>query len=702
MTYCIFDLETTSKLSYGRSINQFDPNNRIVAVAFKPENEPAQAFMNYGFALKEWLKTLKQYDVLIAHNSKFDLLFLWGYTEFRDWIKGGGRLWDTMSAAYLLGGQEAKFTTKTGMRTTFASLDELSEFYGGTLKDSYVKNSFEAGLGAEDIDPETLLEYAKYDVINTELVALGQLEEAKGLSMLPILKVHMDHILALCEMEYNGIVVDRDKLKEYKVQFEDKLKDLEKDLQVLIKRHWSIPTEFNPASNEHISALLFGGKASYIKDVEKVDEQGNVILNKGGLNPGKPKTKKTKVYENNINQFNLPPMILGKSAKDGVYTVDEEILQKLVNSFPGKDVARIASNILEYRATSKLLKTYIAGGTGKSEKGLIVYIHPDSRIHPNLQYCNTITGRSSCDKPNLQNVPRDIRDLFVSRWGDEGEIVAVDYSQIEIAIYAYLIQSDKMIQEIRDGVDFYLKRLAWAEGLTYDEVYRLYKDPKTATEWKDKRTNIKAVVLAKQYGKHWRNIARDTGMPEEKVKRIFDDEEKEYPEAKVFYDGVRETIQRSTETRSGPLYIKDFDNDRTIIEETECNHVGFYQSILGKRYSFKEWACLDKMGNIKRYYKSTESANYMIQGTAGDIFFMMLGKLFRILLDKYDRRAIMILEVHDECVLDVKKEIAEEVKDLIKKVLESVPEEVEKRFKLKFNVPLRAEVNSGANWREAK
>lgn len=698
MTYLILDFETTGKKSFGRTLNQFDPDNRIVAVASKIQDESARATMNDGSDIDDLLPLV---DVIILHNAKFDLLWIWGRPAFREWLRKGGRIWDTMLAEYLMGGQEAQFTTSSGYKTTYASLDELSLRYGGTLKDSYVKECFEAGQGADEIDQATLLDYAAADVDNTELVALGQLEEAKKLGMLPVLRAHMNHLLAICEMEYNGVVVDRNRLLQYKEEFNNKLIGIQKDLETLIKPHWSLPTEFNPGSNEHVSALLFGGKTAFMKDVEKVDENGNAILNKGGLNPGKPKTKKTKVYENNVNQFNLPPMLLDKSEKDGVYKVDEEILSKLAENFKNNPVAPIVSALLEYRATAKLLKTYISGGNVKTEKGLNVFIHPDGRIHPNIKSCTTITGRSACDQPNLQNVPASVRDIFVSRWGNEGEIVSVDFSQIEIAIFAYLIQSDKMIEEIRKGIDFYVKRLAWAEDLPYTIIKAKIDagDP----VWKAKRTEIKAVVLAKQYGKHWRNIARDTGIAEEKIKRIFDEEDREYPEAKLYYENVRTNVQRSTETRPGPLYVKDFENGRTIIEENEKNHIGFHQSIFGRRYSFKEWACIEgTTGNIKRYYKSTELANYETQGTAADILFLMLGKLFRILLDKYDRRGIMILEVHDECVLDVRKDVLEEVKVLIKETMESVPEEVEKYFKAKFNVTIRAEVGSGPNWREAK
>ena len=685
--YEVIDLETTSNETYGRFANQFDPKNRIVAVAEKIEGHSSFATMNVEAFLKTW--TLDGIDVLVGHNIKFDLLYLWSNPHLQKFIKTGGRIWDTMHAEYLLSGQEHKY----------AALDDLSVKYGGTLKDTYVKEVFDSGKGAEDIEPETLLDYARGDVDNTELVMLSQLKKAKELGMMPIMRVHMDHLLVLCEMEYNGLVVDRDRLLEHRENTKTQLKEIESSIQRCVRNIWSAPMTFNPCSSQHISILLFGGPVTYERSEIKVDEFGNPIVNKGGNNPGKVKTKKVKVTDILLPKCVVDYKERTKASKEGIFKVDEDVIKDLYQRNRTNPIGEFLELLLQHRKVTRILSTYVGEGTVKRPSGLGSFIHPDGRIHPSLESVGTVTGRTSSNQPNMQNVPHDLRDIFVSRWGDDGEIVAVDYSQIEIAVEAYLIQSDKMIKEIEEGVDFHSKRLAWAEGREYDEVVRLVKDDPA---WKQKRTQIKAVSFAKQYGAGPDKVAKDTGLPLSIVQKIYDDEASEYPESKMLLDASRVEAKRTTTARDGPLYVKDFKKGITVIYEDEQTHVGYNTSILNKRYHFKEYACFDDRGAIRRYYKSTQLANYKTQGTAGDIFFMMLGKLYRILLDKYPKDAIMILEVHDECVLDVKKSISKEVKLLIKEVLESVPEELEKRFKLKFNVPLKAAVSSGVHWAEAK
>ena len=192
--YCIFDLETTIIRSFKRFCNPFDKRNRIVVCAFLLQGEDPEIQHNED----SYYLPLDKCNFLVGHNVKFDLLYMWDNPELQQWLKDGGRVWDTMTAEYLLTAQQAKYV----------SLDKLTEQYGGELKDDRITQLFKAGRGPDTIDPEMLLPYAENDVVNTETIVIAQSERARKKHMMPIILAYMDHYLALSEMEYKGLYFD--------------------------------------------------------------------------------------------------------------------------------------------------------------------------------------------------------------------------------------------------------------------------------------------------------------------------------------------------------------------------------------------------------------------------------------------------------------------------------------------------------------
>ena len=691
MPYLVLDFETTAVQSYGRKpANQFDKRNKVVLIAMKSENSADVETYSLDTDFEPLKEALKNHEVLIGCNIKYDLLFIWHYDWFQDWLKNGGRIWDVMIVEYLLSGQENKYW----------GLNKLSEKYGGRQKDDNVTQFFEDGFGAEIVPSQLLIPYAEADIWNTELVALEQLKQVTKEKMHPIVKVHMNHHLALCEMEFNGLRFDNEEHLRVKEDLDTQIRQSIVDINRALEKHnrWSLPADviFNPDSTQHRSAVLFGGEIKYTERRPKVGPDGKEEVFKGGKTPGIIKTR----LESTVKKIPAVVESLGDTYSTsleagGYWSTDDEILESL-STCGNETLSDIATALRKYRSLITIASKYIDQGTPKKPKGLKDYVGPDGILHPTLDSVNTITGRTISKTPNCQNLPKTVRGLIKSRH-EGGSIITADFSQIEIAIYGFLIQSYKFLDEINNGMDFHCKNLALVEGMPYDEVVALCA---TTQEWKEKRNLIKASVsFTKLYGAHPMTIASRSGLPLKAVEDMFERWDNEYPEAKVFYESIYGSLQKYP--RPGPLRIKDFTNKRTIVEESECNHVGLYQGVLGKKYCFTEYAIKTRKGDTWRRFKSNDIENYPIQGTAADVFFLVAGEVYRWTLDKRDK-CCLILEVHDELVFDCSPDYRDQYTEEIRGIMENVPLLMKKHFDVNFNVNIKVGMGHGPNWRDAK
>lgn len=293
------------------------------------------------------------------------------------------KFWDTMIVEYLITGQQAKF----------ASLDSLSEKYGGTLKDSKIKDYWDSGMETEDIPEEELKEYLKEDVLNTRLIFLKQYRKVIALGILPLVHAQMDALKATTIMEWHGMHFDIKKaydqaanvnkdMEEYKGWLEYKLID-------------EGITDPNPSSNDQISLYIFGGEYYITKDIKQKDKDGNYIRYKTGVKKGEVKTKKEKVAV--VIPGKIPWSMGEMSSKKGIFKVGDEQLQALLKSIADNELEKFIKNLLEYRRLFKDLKTYYIG--------FAKHFWPhDNKIHGTINHCATDTGRLSSSNPNLQNL----------------------------------------------------------------------------------------------------------------------------------------------------------------------------------------------------------------------------------------------------------------------------------------------------------
>ena len=706
--YLVLDLETSGKTTYRRFCNPLDPNHKITAVGYKIQGEGVRTLYNKDdYNTNEQMADqipLDGINLIVGQNIKFDLLWLWGNKRFHLWLQNGGKVWDTQTVEYLLSGQ------------AFAegrSLDDLVCKYGGTLKDDKITQLFKADVQAKDIPREDLIPYLIADVENTNRILQGQIKKAQHLQMLPIIRAYMEHYLAVTECEYNGMFTDHALGMEMKTLYEQKLRAEELELSYHIPNYWpSRKVEFNSASLDHVSILLFGGEVHWLADEAIVDEEGAFVRLKSGKNKGEIKTHKVLQYET-IKGFGIDPEPHTKTNAKGLWRVDVDVFESILKTTRDPIVNIVLTALLSFREYSKLVNTYIYSqdyykdGRVRKENGVLSMWHPHTGcVHSEFKTARTRTGRLSSTAPNLQNLPPPIYKLFKSRFAN-GKIVVIDYSQLEVCIQAYLTQSPKFIQDVVNGVDFHCKRLAYAENKAYEEVLQLVKDDPV---WKLKRKNAKTVSFQKAYGASIEKIAKETGLTVEVVTTIFKGEDDEYPEINIYYGLVGESIRASRLPGTGLISIRDKRTNSSFSREGEQTAIGFYTSITGKRYAFDEFATLSKNGKVFRYFSGPQIQNYPVQGLAADIVAFQVGRLFRYLLDKRDS-ILLVNEIHDSIILDVSPENqpggslprmgVDRYTTDISRILTDT-KAIEEHFGIIWNVPLKVDVSIGDSWGDIK
>ena len=336
-----------------------------------------------------------------------------------------------------------------------------------------------------------------------------------------------------------------------------------------------------------------------------------------------------------FEKLGLPPV---KKTKTG-YSTNAEVLEKLRPMHPVVDA------VLEYRMLTKLSSTYA--------EGLLKVIADDGRIHTTFQNMVTATGRLSSTEPNLQNIPvrrelgSEIRKMFVA--GDGCVLVDADYSQIELRVLAHIAHDEAMCKAFSTGEDIH--------AVTASQVFHVPLEEVTS----DMRRNAKAVNFGIVYGISAWSLSQDIG--------VFPEEAKAYMNAYLdHYSGVRD-------------YMKDI-----VVQARE---MGFVSTLYGRRRYLPEL----KSSNFNlRSFGERVALNTPIQGTAADIIKLAMIRVDRALKQK-KLKAKLILQVHDELIVECPMSEAKAVKEILEKEMQQVAE---------LDVPLLVEAKQGASWYEAK
>ena len=372
--------------------------------------------------------------------------------------------------------------------------------------------------------------------------------------------------------------------------------------------------------------------AGYAEEIE--DSRRQVITATGGREFNLNSTQQ--LGEVLFDVLKLPH---GKKTQRG-YSTSAEVLEGL------RDIApEVIEPLLRYRQLSKLNSTYI--------EGLLRLMGPEGRIHSTFDQVATATGRISSSEPNLQNIPvrteqgREIRRAFIPRPG--WVLLDADYSQIELRLMAHFSGDAALVEAFRTGQDVHAR--------TASEIFDVPLSDVTPTL----RSRAKAVNFGLIYGISGFGLARNTGVTQKEAKEFIARYFAKYPGVKRFMD---EAVQQGQER-------------------------GYAETLLGRRRYLPELA---SSRNVIREFGRRAAMNTPVQGTAADII-----KLAMVRVDEALRReklqAKLILQVHDELLIECPPEEAAQAAALLKDCMEHV---------LTLNVPLSAEVHQGENWYETK
>ena len=375
--------------------------------------------------------------------------------------------------------------------------------------------------------------------------------------------------------------------------------------------------------------ISFGGE---LKEQIKILEKQILGLAGEDFNINSPQQLGTILFE----KLGLPA---GKKTHKG-YSTSADILEKL------RDVHPIIPKILEYRMLAKLNSTYV--------EGMLPLIAPDGKIHAHFQQTVTATGRISCTEPNLQNIPvrtelgRQLRKAFIAESPDY-VLVGADYSQIELRVMAHMAGDKELIEAFSGGHDIHRETASKVFGVPLEEV-----TPQL-------RSNAKAVNFGVIYGMSGFGLAEELTISRKQAEQYIKDYFNRFKGVKAFMDKSVEQAKQSGCVRT--LYGRK----RAIPE------------ILSGQY-------------MVRQLGERLAMNSPIQGTAADIIKIAMIKVFKALEEAYPQSR-MILQVHDELIIQARKEDSEGVGRLLKECMESAAD---------LKVKLIAEENTADNWYDLK
>lgn len=328
----------------------------------------------------------------------------------------------------------------------------------------------------------------------------------------------------------------------------------------------------------------------------------------------------------------------GKKTKTG-YSTAADVLDKLSQEH------EIVRDVLEYRGLTKLKSTYA--------DGLAVFIGAEDRIHSTFNQTITATGRISSTEPNLQNIPmrmelgRAIRKVFVPK---EGYLfMDADYSQIELRVLAHMSNDGQLIEAYRQDEDIHRITAAKVFHTPFEEVTDL------------QRRNAKAVNFGIVYGISSFGLSQDLSITRKEAAAYIDQYFATYPSVKEFLDRLVEEARRT----------------------------GYAVTMFGRRRPVPE---LSSGNFMQRSFGERVAMNSPIQGTAADIIKIAMIEVYKGLKEA-GLKTKLILQVHDELLLEVRKEETEAVREILRDKMQSAA---------KLSVSLEVDLHTGANWYETK
>ena len=356
-------------------------------------------------------------------------------------------------------------------------------------------------------------------------------------------------------------------------------------------------------------------------------------LRLSNLNLSSPKQLQAILFE----KMGLPVL---KKTPSGTPSTNEEVLQELALEYP------LPKLIIEHRGLSKLKSTY----TDKLPRMINA---ATGRVHTSYHQSGTVTGRLSSSDPNLQNIPvrnaegRRIRQAFIAPKGHQ--ILAIDYSQIELRIMAHLSGDKALLTAFQEGKDIHAATAAEILGLSIEEVSS------------EQRRRAKAINFGLIYGMSAFGLAKQLGMGRAEAQEYMNVYFERYP-------GVLEYMEST---------------------RTQAADKGYVETLLGRRLYLPD---IKASNGLRRKGAERAAINAPMQGTAADIIKLAMIKVHEWIAEQPLGDVRMLMQVHDELVFEVKEEKSKEIAMELREIMESA---------LVLDVPLIADIGLGNNWDEA-
>ena len=672
----VFDVETSFQITEDgkKDPSAKNPNNFLVCMGINDEYVFFRHNEFKGIPNKKIVQDiLDKTKLLIGHNIKFDLLWLW-----EAGFKYDGRVYDTMIGEYVM---------NKGIKRSL-KLKHCCEYRGVVQKSDLIEPYLEKNISFERIPIGLVEEYGRLDVKATRSLyeaQMLQLKKPQHKHLINTLKTMCRFLVVLAKMEDNGIYIDMDVLDTLQKEFEDEHDKLRVEIDEIMHTRMG-DTKINPASSEQLSWLVYGVKVKdkklwsktfnlgvdpitkkkkkrprftgtqlkqiFARQLEPVQKtkarQCKTCLGKGVIRKlktnGQPYKNLSRCVDCNAQGFiysNLKDKAGFTASPDSVmdiaeggFKTDKNTLEKMARQ--GDQFLKVfVDKITRYNALEVYLNTFI--------DGIKKHTSDKNYLYPSFMQTVTATGRLSSRDPNFQNQPRGntfpIRKAIASRF-DGGSIMEIDYAQLEFRTAVFLAQDKQGIKDIENGVD----------------VHQYTADIIGCS-----RQDAKAHTFKPLYG----------GMSgTENEKKYYSAFLKKYPDIKAWHEKLQDDAVR-----------------RKVITLPS-----------GRQYAFPKAERMPWGGSSF----STQIKNYPVQGFATADIVPLACINIQELLEENNTKSLLINTVHDSIVADVYPGEEVVVASCLGNGCLKVVQTMKEMYDIDFNVPLDVEIKVGSNWLETK
>jgi len=691
------DVETTFQRDASRRSDPtpFHHDNYLVSVQYNTcsDNTPKFVWFNHDekvpdakMSHSQVQSVLDETKLLIGHNIKFDLVWLW-----ESGFKYSNRVYDTMIGEYLLlRGQKWGVSLEESCKRRKVALKKTD------LIDDYLAK----GMGFNKMPPEVVEEYGCADILSTRELYDSQLElfkQSANSNMAKQLKLMNSFLYILAIIERNGIKINSDELLRVKRDYQIEKKQLESKMEEIMYEVMG-DTRVNFASPEQLSQMIYSRK---VTDKRKWAEVFNIGLNDKGKPLYRPKMS-TAVFVNNVKTLttrvhkttaNHCKSCKGignyqKMKKDGKpykkltkcsvcmgrgYTLDA--LPKIGGlTMNPRDIFDVSAN--GFATDKSTILRLLTVSRHKQNKNAEIFLGCVTRLnavdvylnsfvggierntrlngvlHPKYNQCVTRTTRLSSSDPNFQNQPRGntfpVRAVVVSRF-EGGKILQADYSQLEFRVAAQLCGDANMRKDILDGSDVH--------RYTASIIYNKREEDVT----KDERTSAKAHTFKPLYG-------GTTGAPNETA--YYKAFVNKYPKLGEWHENI----------------------------QTEAISTGIVALYTGQQFAFPDTRRLGS-GVASN---APAIKNYPVQGLAGGCIMPLALIKLQSEINRKKLRSLVINTVHDSVVVDVFPGEEDIVADVAYKSMTGVTDLFEHMYNVKWTIPLEVDIEIGDDWLNMK